>query len=120
MSRGPLVLASLALVLAAASVLLSVVLFDRVSGEGQDRRDQTCVLFERQHETEVKRLAQTYRYLLGLSPEEQANPLNRAVAAQLPELEERVKTIAAPPYCDEPGVGLSEPNPEIPKRPEGI
>lgn len=119
-ARAPLFLASMALVLAAASVLLAVVLFGKVSGEGQGRRDQTCILFERQHEAEVLRLRSTYAYLIRLSPRERRSALNSTVAAQLPQVEQSVRTSAAPPYCDAPGVGLREPNPAVPERPPGL
>jgi hypothetical protein len=87
--------------------------------EGAERRDQTCLLFEGQHLTEVKQLERTYEYLSGLSQAQLSEPLNRAVMLGLSAQEEEAKD-RAPAYCDVKGVGLPEPDPVIPKRPEGL
>ena len=120
MRRAPIILASFALVLSAASCLLAVVLFSTIADESRERRAQNCIVFERACEIEVKRLSNTYRYLLDIGMDERNSALNVAIAAQLPDLEQRVRTIAPPHYCDDPGVGLPEPSPSIPKRPKGL
>lgn len=81
------------------------------------RADQTCLLFERDYERNVMRLANTYSYLVALGPRERDSSLNRTVLAQLPDTEGAARTSKAPAYCDAPGVGLPEPNPRLPERP---
>jgi hypothetical protein len=85
------------------------------------RQDQGCVLFERAHNQDVKALKDTYAYLLTLTPQQrEKDPLNQFVIKSLPQTENRVITDAAPKYCDNPGFGLPEPNPVIPKRPAAL
>ena len=98
--------------------------------EGHERRDQTCLIFERDQLREVQQLRKTYEYLLGLTPAQRREPLNQAVLQQLPELEGQAREDDAPPYCDEPGVeaerrgeppiGLPEPDARPPARPDGL
>jgi hypothetical protein len=107
--------------LGAVAILLTAWLYARsvdarqqIAAEGMERRDQTCVLFEREHLRHVIRLERTYDYLDGLPRRERGSSLTRAVVRQLPELEVDARTDSAPPFCDEPGVGLPEPDPEPP------
>lgn len=85
--------------------------------EGVERRDQSCRLFEGQHLADVRRLRRTYRYLLSLSATEREMALNQFVLRSLPQTEREARLDRAPDYCDEPGVGRSEPDPVIPHRP---
>ena len=120
MRRAPVVLAPLALVLSAASCLLAVVLFSLVADESRERRDQNCLTFERDHQSEVDRLATTYGYLATLPAADRGTSINRAVVAGLPALREKVRALRPPRYCNAAGVGLPEPGPSIPKRPKGL
>lgn len=95
-------------------------LLSDIRGEGIERRDQTCLLFERAHQVDVDRLRRTYSYLVTLDRMDLDDPLNRAVQAQLPQVEADARGSRAPSYCDAQGVGLPEPNPEIPVRPAGL
>jgi hypothetical protein len=88
--------------------------------EANHRRDQACVLFERQHAKDVRQLVQTYDYLVGLTPKQRARGINPAVIATLPQTEDSARTSTPPRYCFSPGVGLAEPKPRIPSRPPGL
>lgn len=88
-----------------------------VVNEASERRDQNCELFEADHLDDVKRLRGTYRYLM-LPVAEQEPTLTKLVFAQLPMLEREASADQAPAYCDEEGVGLPEPDPKVPERPE--
>ena len=89
---------------------------DQLARESRERRDQMCNLFERDHLADVTRLKRTYAYLDRLPRREWGNPLTMAIVRQLPELEVEARQDAAPPFCDEPGIGLPEPDPELPAR----
>jgi hypothetical protein len=103
----------LALLLAGASILLTSYLFTTLASEGADRRDQSCRLFEADHLADVEQLKRTYSYL-----DRQTVPseLTREIVRRLPELEREARIDGAPAYCDEPGVGLKEPDPVLPPR----
>lgn len=102
-----------------------------IQQEGVDRRDQTCVVFERDaiaakvsYVNARDQLGQTEEYLSNLTPEDKNSSINVAVAANLPRLKNAVdqrwreaRAAKAPDYCDLPGVGLHEPNPVLPARP---
>lgn len=109
-------LPGIALVLAALSIFLSVVLFAKIQSEGRERRSQSCLSSEGKHLDEVNQLKRTYGYL-----ERNREHLNVGLAAEimrvLPETERHAMHDAAPAFCDEPGIGLPEPDPKIPKRP---
>lgn len=128
MIRLALPVACIALVLAGASVFVSALVLrdgrvrdDAIAQEGAARRDQNCLLFEREHQGAVRSLAKTYAYLSALPPEEKGTALNKAVKAQLPETEQRAKTLIPPSYCNEPGVGLRESeHTATPKRPKEL
>jgi hypothetical protein len=92
----------------------------RFEADVNDRRDQTCRLFERDHLADVERLRGTYKYLNGLAPVQFEDTLNQAILRQLPDLESEARVDSAPDYCDEDGVGLPEPDPVVPKRPAGL
>jgi hypothetical protein len=125
--RAPTIMSAVALVLAAGSLFVSMLLFDRLRDEGAQRRNQTCVIFERKQKKDVDQLRDTYHYLAQLSPREYAEAkagrgelLNRAVIANLPKTVADAKEDDAPEFCDAPGVGLPEPDPVLPKRPRRL
>ncbi len=109
-----------AMVLAASAVLVAVVLFVKLEDEGAGRRSQSCELFEAGHLADVKGLRRTYGYLAGLSTEQRAEPLNRLLLRVLPETEREARIDRAPAYCDEPRIGLPEPDPVLPERPAAL
>ncbi len=98
----------------------------KITAEGRDRRSQTCTTFESEHLQEVRQLRATYAYLLALTAQERRSTLNRFVIRQLPERERDARTdadafgVTVPAYCDEPGIGLPEPDPVTPKRPASL
>jgi hypothetical protein len=105
--------------------------------EGRARRSATCRSFEGNHRQEVQELdraydslARTYGYIDGLSAAERKQGINAAIVAALPRQEtetRRLEDVArndqyqlgeyVPAYCDEPNVGLPEPDPKLPKPP---
>lgn len=112
-------IAATALILAALSVLLTAVLFARIASESHDRRSQECVFLETQQAKAVENLRRTYDYLEHLTPAQRHEPLNRAIRQALPVAESDAKA-PVPAYCNEPGIGLPEPGPAVPKRPKGF
>lgn len=88
-----------------------------IHSEGAERRDQVCTRDEREHQRAVEGLKLTYDFLVSLTPQERRGGINGLLLRELPRTEERARLSAAPEFCDEPNVGLDEPNPEIPKRP---
>lgn len=92
-------------------------LITAIEREGRERRDQTCLLFERQELAEVNRLGRTYAYL-SLPAGEREPSLTRAVIRGLAEQREDALAARAPAYCNErkgaPVIGLPEPGPEFP------
>lgn len=107
---------TVSVLLASASVFLSVVLFAHVSNEAQDRRDQECSIFEQRHLDTVGQLAATYQYLETLPSADYGTNLTKAVIRGLASQEQRARGLSVPIYCDAPGVGLDEPNPTLPAR----
>lgn len=89
---------------------------ERIAAEGQERRDQTCRSLERQEEAAIVRVRRAYAYLDDLPVAERGASLTRAVitglAGQYTEAQESV----APAFCNDPGVGLREPGPKLPKQ----
>jgi hypothetical protein len=94
--------------------------------EGNERRSQTCTTFETAYRQEVDQLISTYAFLEDLPRHELGGSLARAVLRNLPKLEVDALTDSdaqganVPPYCDERGVGLVEPDPKVPRRPERL
>lgn len=116
-----------ALVIGLLAVTVSLVgLFHQsrdLSAEQQQRQrdsvariDQSCALAEQKQKDDVHQLRETYGYLV-----RHRDSLDRGLAKEivraLPEAEHRAQQDDAPPYCDEPNVGLPEPDLPIPPRP---
>jgi hypothetical protein len=100
---------------------------ERQTREADERRNQTCTLFETDHLQDVQSLKRTYERLpealdfyMEAAPERLQPFLRATIAGDLERLEREAKADSAPPYCDEPGFGLPEPDPVIPKRPPGL
>lgn len=88
--------------------------------EGKARRDQTCIVFERLHQADIKRLATTYQYVDNLSAAQRRQALSRAVIRQIPQLEAQIRNSAPPNYCAG-DVGIPDSDLiQAPKRPASI
>lgn len=130
------VLGAAALVLAAGSCLLSVLLYTKIGDEESarqhellERRSANCLVFEGDHLQEVQQLRQTYRFLTRTAegrpkPRSRWTELEKVVfKTSLPKLELDARSDSdlhgaqVPRYCDQPGLGLPEPDPAVPKRP---
>ena len=92
----------------------------QIERESKGRRDQSCRISESQHKADVDGLRRTYDYLKQLTPRQRRSPINRAILANLPVTEREARMDPAPPFCDEPGIGLPEPDPVLPKRPKSL
>lgn len=106
--------------------------------ESAARVDQACEADEREHLRAVEGLKSTYLYLRNLTDAELGSTFNRFIIAQVPVTEQRAETDTAPAFCDQPGeaaereykrtdgkhgsppVGLPEPDPGIPVRPDKV
>jgi hypothetical protein len=100
--------------------------------ERKVRTDQACNLFERLHHRDVSEYLVERRSIVlltnfvnDLSPEEREQPFNKLIISNIPQArkdyfkeESEASIDIAPAYCDEPGVGLKEPDPCVPGRPE--
>lgn len=86
--------------------------------EVAQRRGQSCKISETKQAKDVKQLVKYYEYLLALSPEERNQTINKFIFKTLPDVELEASTDDAPDFCDEPGVGLPEPDMKIPARPK--
>lgn len=114
------VAALVALVLAAASTAWSSFLYTKIQLESKNRRDQACLRDESSHLDDVRALGQTYRYLEQLKPSERKQTINVFILRNLPQTEQKARHDSAPDFCDEPGIGLREPDPVLPPRPAGL
>lgn len=104
--------------LAGLSAIGKTASFEDFEREANARRDETCRINEHQQEQDIRRLRQAYEYLDGLPAWKRERLLRpRAARAQLASLEADAMEDDAPAYCDEPDVGLPEPDPELPPRP---
>ena len=100
------------------------------AAESRERVNETCTAFERDaiiatrfYRDARRAYGTTIKYLDNLPPDEASTLLNRTVKEGLPRLRrevrqryEEAKATAAPPFCDEPQVGLPEPDPFLPER----
>lgn len=116
----------IALVLAALSCLLSVVLYKQIVDEAAQRRDQSCRGLELGHLREIRDLRQSYSFYA--DPPPGLKDLLKDPRA-LRQLGEQAKDamddqdafgVYVPPYCDKPGFGLPEPDPKVPLPPKGL
>lgn len=92
----------------------------KINQEGVERRDQSCTISERKQLTDVRQLQRVYLYLLKLSPSEARSPINMAIRQSLPIAEGEAHQDDAPDFCDEPHVGLPEPDQCVPPRPVAL
>jgi hypothetical protein len=84
------------------------------------RVDQTCAISEAKQRSDSDALIRTYRYLSSLSGRQLAQPINRAILANLPVTIRAAQIDDAPAFCDKPGVGLPEPDPPLPCAPKHV
>ena len=112
-----------ALGLAAWAVLINGQRTDEVEREALERRDQNCVLFERQEISHTQRVIRTYDYLDSLPRSEYGTNLTKAIVRGLPDQYAEAAANRAPAYCNEkprePLVGLPESekfSPQLPRQ----
>jgi len=85
--------------------------------ENRERINQSCTSDEREHLRNVESLRRTYALLESPTQRELVGPgLVRVIVATISDQEALARTDQAPEYCDDPGVGLAEPDPVPPKR----
>lgn len=122
------VIATVAVAVAAYAIINVEKQNDKLTREGIERRDQTCLFFERAAITAAnnfrdakRRYASTIVFLKNAPPDESPF-LIQAVRANVPQVQGEVRqrwdeayASQAPPYCDKPRVGLPEPNPKLPR-----
>lgn len=96
------------------------VALERIEAESLARVEQDCLKEERDHAGDVRQLRRTYRFLLDYPVANRDDPLFVAILQLLPQTESAARTDNAPDYCDDPGVGLPEPDPKIPERPKAL
>lgn len=112
--------------LAAITLFLSVWLIARTENEGNERRNQTCLVFEGAYAEEVKGLKDVYQFLLDETPEERKSTLSRFIIRELPQSEAKARSDSdnrgqrVPDYCDKAGIGRAEPDPKVPQRPKAF
>lgn len=83
-----------------------------------EARDQICEGDEREHLNAVQRVDRTYDYLKRLPVADRDDSITRAILRQLPDLEREASQDTAPKFCDEPNVGLPEPDVKAGPRPK--
>lgn len=127
------VLPLVALVLAGASMFLSALLYgrsvdttNRIEAETTERRDQACRGYEAVYRNEVKELGNTYDFFLHPPKEFEGLLKDPRVIQSLRDSERDARSDAdgygqfVPPACDDPGIGLPEPDPVAPPRPKEL
>lgn len=112
--RVPLAVVS---TMASLALFSSVYFYVKIQNESQERRHQICLRDEREHLKDVHRLQETYRFLV--DPPAALWDLRTVVRAQLSRTESDARD-RAPQFCDDPEVGLPEPDPVIPSRPKSL
>ncbi len=93
---------------------------DQIKTERTERTNQSCNISERKQQGDVRSLKLTYDYLVSLTPEQAREPLNALIYRELPRAEKEARLDDAPSFCDEPGIGLPEPDPKVPERPQAL
>jgi hypothetical protein len=119
------VLIALGPILGAIAIFTSVLLWDTQEEEGDERRHQSCTLFESDHLADRDELVATYDFLAAIKPHERDTALVNIVVGTLPEKEREAHTDGAPDFCDgkdQDGndIGLEEPDPVVPCRPKFV
>jgi len=106
------------LIVATLAVAVTLYVVNLVINEGKERRDQNCLLFERQAHVAARRLQDTYAYLRTLPRDDYGSSITRAILRNLPVTEADARASVAPEYCSRPGVGLPDlpSDPKIPMR----
>lgn len=84
--------------------------------ESKQRRDQSCDITEKAQLKAVTDLRNTYKYIESLRPKEVRSTLNQFIIASMSKTYSDAATTVAPKYCDQPGIGLPEPNPVLPPK----
>lgn len=95
-------------------------LIKSTEAERKVRTNQNCEFAERTHLRDVEALRGTYQYLEAVEqqPSEKQSILYKLVIKTVPRTIAEGETDIAPQYCDNPGLGLPEPDPVIPARPK--
>jgi hypothetical protein len=77
------------------------------------------MITEGEQAAEIRDLQRTYDFLLRQPPRDLQNDQTLAgeIVRGLAQIEEEAHRDNAPAFCDEPGIGLPEPDPMIPHRP---
>lgn len=86
-------------------------------------QDQNCVLFERNAADAVKQVNDSYKFFSNIvenNPDETDSALVAFALPELPKTEQRAADLKAPPNCDQPNVGLDEPNEQVLARPNAV
>lgn len=106
----------ISLTVATLSVAVAAFAVYNIEQEGKERRDQNCILFERQAQANAQRVIGTYDYLRTLAPEDYGTNLTKTIIRNLPTTEAEARATVAPAYCQKPGIGLPElgTDPKIP------
>lgn len=89
----------------------------RVDRDARIRVNESCATAEQRYKAAVEQLANTYRYVVALSPEERRSTLNQFVIKAVPKQEADLRGLTPAKFCDDPNIGLPEPNPTVPARP---
>lgn len=90
----------------------------KIAREANERRDQTCVIFETNQLEDIRQLRRTYDFLSRPPRSRLERQLQTLTLGFLPETERDARIDDAPPYCDAPNVGLPEPDLPMPVRPD--
>jgi hypothetical protein len=121
-----LVLTTFSVAIAGYAVHTSAETVAKLDQEAEVRRSQTCETFEGAYAEQVRRLENTYGFLLLPGIRQRSPDLYDFAIRELPTLERGAKSDddpfgpRVPAYCDDPNVGLPEPDPEVPRRPDGL
>lgn len=104
----------------AAVIVAGLIGFSLLSSESAKRRDQNCILFERNWIADIRSLSGTYDYVSKLTPRQTRDPLAIAVINTVPRQERTTHANHPPAYC-KGDVGLKDSQiPPIPKRPPRV
>lgn len=94
---------------------------EQIDRESRERRDQSCKVTEKAQRVKEQQLARTYQFLVAARANgETGSTIYKFIVASLPAQEAKARLDEAPLFCDEPGIGLPEPDPVVPPRPKGL